>query len=111
MFRLSSVILEGIETETDGMEIRKAESMEQNLYDSVAAYIIENQNRFYRLAYSYVGDREAALDVVQNAILKGLEKCDTLRNQDAVKTWFYRIVVNEALQILRGKKKRRAFSR
>ena len=38
--------------------------MEQNLYDSVAAYIIENQNRFYRLAYSYVGDREAALDVV-----------------------------------------------
>ena len=105
MFRLSSVILEGIETETDGMEIRKAESMEQNLYDSVAAYIIENQNRFYRLAYSYVGDREAALDVVQNAILKGLEKCDTLRNQDAVKTWFYRIVVNEALQILRARKR------
>ena len=79
--------------------------MEQNLYDSVAAYIIENQNRFYRLAYSYVGDREAALDVVQNAILKGLEKCDTLRNQDAVKTWFYRIVVNEALQILRARKR------
>jgi len=105
LFRLSSVILEGIETETDEMEIRKAESMEQNLYDSVAAYIIENQNRFYRLAYSYVGDREAALDVVQNAILKGLEKCDTLRNQDAVKTWFYRIVVNEALQILRARKR------
>ena len=62
-------ILEGINTETGVIKIRKAESMEQNLYDSVAAYIIENQNRFYRLAYSYVGEREAALDVVQNAIL------------------------------------------
>ena len=98
-------ILEGINTETGVIKIRKAESMEQNLYDSVAAYIIENQNRFYRLAYSYVGEREAALDVVQNAILKGLEKCDTLRNKDAIKTWFYRIVVNEALQLLRERKR------
>ena len=43
------------------MKFRKAESMEQNLYDSVAAYIIENQNRFYRLAYSYVGDLKNAI--------------------------------------------------
>lgn len=105
LLHLASLILEGINTETDGIEIRKADSMEQNLYDSVAAYIVENQNRFYRLAYSYVGEREAALDVVQNAILKGLEKCDTLRNRDAIKTWFYRIVVNEALQILRERKR------
>lgn len=98
-------ILEGINTETGVIKIRKAESMEQNLYDSVAAYIIENQNRFYRLAYSYVGEREAALDVVQNAILKGLENCDTLRNKNAIKTWFYRIVVNEALQLLRERKR------
>ena len=31
-------------------------------------YIIDNQEKFYRLAYSYVHDREEAMDVVQNAI-------------------------------------------
>lgn len=79
--------------------------MEQSMYDTTVAYILENQKRFYQLAYSYVGERESALDVVQNSILKGLEKCDTLRNKDALKTWFYRIVVNESLQILRKRKK------
>ena len=88
-----------------GKSIGKAENMEQNIYDSTVSHILENQNRFYRLAYSYVGEREAALDVVQNAILKGLEKCETLRNADALKTWFYRIVVNESLQLLRDRKR------
>ena len=86
-------------------KIGQAENMGQSIYDSTVAYILENQNRFYRLAYSYVGDREAALDVVQNAILKGLEKCETLRSTDALKTWFYRIVVNESLQLLRDRKR------
>ena len=76
-------------------KIGKAENMGQSIYDSTVAYILENQNRFYRLAF----------DVVQNAILKGLEKCETLRSTDALKTWFYRIVVNESLQLLRDRKR------
>jgi len=57
------------------------------------------------LAYSYVRNQDSALDVVQNAICKGLEKCYDLRNPAAIKTWFYRIVVNEALQYLREHKR------
>ena len=74
----------------------------QDIYDQTVAYILENQENFYRLAYSYVHNREAALDVVQNAICKALEKCNTLRNPDALKTWLYRILVNEAIQHLRN---------
>lgn len=76
--------------------------MEQDIYDRTVSFILENQERFYRLAYSYVKDRDSALDVVQNAICKGLEKCYGLKNPDALKTWFYRIVVNESLQYLRN---------
>lgn len=79
--------------------------MEQDIYDRTVSYILENQERFYRLAYSYVRERDGALDVVQNAICKGLEKCYGLKNPEALKTWFYRIVVNEALQYLRSNKK------
>ncbi len=79
--------------------------MAQDIYDRTVSYILENQNRFYRLAYSYVRNEDVALDVVQSAICKGLEKCCSLKNQDALSTWFYRIVVNEALQYLRKNKK------
>lgn len=79
--------------------------MAQDIYDCTVSYILENQDRFYRLAYSYVRDKDSALDVVQNAICKGLEKCYELRNPDALKTWFYRIVVNEALQYIRKGKR------
>lgn len=76
----------------------------QDIYDHTVSYIIENQNKFYRLAYSYVQEEQAALDVVQNAICRGLENCYGLRNPLALKTWFYRIVVNESLQYLRKRK-------
>lgn len=79
--------------------------MGQDIYDLTVSYILENQERFYRLAYSYVKERDGALDVVQSAICKALEKCYDLRNPSALKTWFYRIVVNESLQYLRSNKK------
>ena len=79
--------------------------MKQDLYEQVIIYIIENQDKFYRLAYSYVRDQEEALDAVQNAVCKALEHYDELRNGAAVKTWFYRIVVNESLSIWRERRK------
>ena len=60
-------------------------------------YILASQADFYRLAYSYVKDRDAALDVVQESIVKALTKADSLRNPEHVKTWFYRILVNESI--------------
>lgn len=78
--------------------------MKQNLYDKIVNYIIENQDKFYRLAFSYVRNQEDALDVVQSAICKALENYEALRNENAVRTWFYRIVVNESLLLLKRKK-------
>ncbi len=79
--------------------------MGQTTYDRLVEYIIANQDKFYRLAYSYVRNREDALDIVQSAVCKALEKSSTLRNENAVKTWFYKIVVNESLILLNEKKR------
>lgn len=76
-----------------------------DVYDDVVQYIVSNQEQFYRIAYSYMRCREDALDVVQNAICKALEHRNTLRNPGAVKSWFYRILVNEALSMLRTAKR------
>lgn len=78
--------------------------MRQVFYDKVVKYIIDNQEKFYRLAFSYVRNQDDALDVVQNAIYKALEHYSELRNENAINTWFYRILVNESLLFLRKRK-------
>lgn len=64
-------------------------------------YMVEHREDFYRLAYTYVRDPDAALDVVQNAIVQALTHADTLRRPAYLKTWFYRILINESLSYLR----------
>ena len=77
----------------------------KSIYDETVEYIVQNQEMFYRLAYSYVRNKDEALDIVQNAICVALEKCNTIKNPSAIRTWFYRVIVNEALQHLRRNKK------
>lgn len=79
--------------------------MMQDLYEEIVDYILENQTKFYRLAFSYVHNREDSLDIVQNAVCKALEHYETLRDRNAVRTWFYRILVNESIQLLKKQKK------
>ena len=60
-------------------------------------HITAGQTDFYRLVFSYVQNRDAALDVVQEAVVKALTKVDTLREPAYLKTWFYRILLNECM--------------
>ena len=74
--------------------------MKEELREQIVSYLLENQDKFYRLAFSYVHNADAALDIVQNAIVKALEHYTSIRNADYVKTWFYRVLVNECLTAL-----------
>ena len=71
----------------------------------LTTYLVENQARFYRLAYSYLHNREDALDAVQAAVCKALEKQDSLKDADAMRTWFYRILFNVCTDLLGGRKR------
>ncbi len=70
----------------------------------VKEYLQNNQRAFYRLAYSYTKDCDAAMDVVQDSAVKAISKIYTLKNPDFLKTWFYRILVNESINYLRRQK-------
>ncbi len=70
---------------------------------TITDYLIENQNQFYRYAFSCLHNREEALDAVQTAVCRALEREGTLRNPDAVRTWFYRILVNVCTDALRAR--------
>ena len=79
--------------------------MKQILYERLIQYIVENQDRFYRIAYSYTRHQEDALDAVQGAVCKALEAYESIKNPDAIKTWFYRILINECLTGLKKRDK------
>lgn len=71
----------------------------------IIAFIRENQEKIYRVAYSYVKNRETALDIVQDTVVKVLQNSHTLKKQEYLKTWVYRILINECLMYLRKNKK------
>ena len=73
--------------------------------EKLIEFLLENQNKFYRYAFTYVHHREMAMDTVQSSFLKAMENIHTLRNQDAMKTWFYRILTNECLLLLKKAQK------
>ncbi|MED4401954.1 RNA polymerase sigma factor [Metabacillus fastidiosus] len=68
-------------------------------------FVIEHKENVYRLAYSYVKNEQDALDIVQDSIVKGLKSLHSLKDDKVVKSWFYRIVVNTALDFLRKHKR------
>ena len=75
--------------------------MEQTGQQQLTDFIVAHQEDFYRLAYSHVKNRDAALDVVQESIVKALSKADGLRRAESLKPWFYRILINESMNYYR----------
>nr|WP_326186038.1 sigma-70 family RNA polymerase sigma factor [uncultured Oscillibacter sp.] len=71
----------------------------------MTTFLVEEQARFYRLAYSYLKNREEALDAVQTAVCRALEKQDSLREPGALRTWFYHILVNVCTDQLRRRRR------
>ncbi len=74
-------------------------------YKLIETYLIENQQAHYRFAYSYVKDKERALDIMQESIIKALRSSDSLVQIQYLKTWFYRILINTSLDFIQKDKK------
>lgn len=77
----------------------------QDVKEILIDYVKNNQEKLYRVAFSYSKDEEASLDIVQEAITKALKNIGKLKNEEYVKTWFYRILINECLQYIKKNKR------
>lgn len=75
-------------------------------------FIQDHQDDFYRFCYSYVKDSTMAMamDIVQDAIVKAIENYSRLRKKEYIKTWFYRIMINECKLYLRKRKNYESFN-
>lgn len=59
--------------------------------DLVAAH----QRMVYGLAFNLLGDRDEALDVSQEVFLRVFRTLSRFRGRSALRTWIYRIVINQ----------------
>ena len=57
--------------------------------------LLENYDKYYRLAYSSTHNEADAEDIVQNGVYKAILYSDSLENPAYAKTWIYRIMLNE----------------
>jgi RNA polymerase sigma-70 factor, ECF subfamily len=51
----------------------------------------------YRVAYGFTGERESAMDVVQETFLKVHTRLGTFRGEGQLRNWIVRIAANEAM--------------
>lgn len=61
-----------------------------------AELVEEHQRMVYQLALHLLGERDEALDLSQEVFLRVFRTIHTFRGQSSLRTWIYRIVVNQA---------------
>ena len=71
--------------------------------DVIEQLLLENYNKYYRLACSYVHNDEDAGDIVQNGAYKAILNSDRLEKVEYAETWIYRIMMNEIFSKYREK--------
>lgn len=67
--------------------------------------LLQNYEKYYRLAYSYTKNKEDALDVVQESAYKAILSCGKVENPAYLSTWICRIVINTAIDLMRKREK------
>ena len=86
------------------MDKRELKLVKKAMRGSINAYgeLVEiHKNYLYRMAYTYTKEEQAALDIVQDCILKGFESLKKIREPEYFKTWLTRILIHSAVDHLR----------
>jgi RNA polymerase sigma-70 factor (ECF subfamily) len=76
-----------------------------NVRSCIEKALLDNYEKYYRLAFSYVKNEADALDIVQESAYKAMKNSRKLKDGELADTWIYRIVVNTSIDFLRKAKK------
>lgn len=110
------------ENQAGGLAVKRAPALSWSEYGGPEAALIqrcvagdeqacvelvnEHQRMVYQLAMHLLGDQDEALDLSQEVFLRVFRTIARFRGQSALKTWIYRIVINQARNRQRWWKRR-----
>jgi RNA polymerase sigma-70 factor (ECF subfamily) len=82
--------------DVDGREAALVGRCASNDEFACAELVAEHQRMVVQLATNLLGDREEALDLSQEVFLRVFATIHRFRGQSSLRTWIYRIAVNQA---------------
>ncbi len=83
-------------TEVGGREAALIQRCAAGDEDACAELVGEHQRMVYQLSLNLLSDHNEALDLSQEVFLRVFRTLHGFRGQSALRTWIYRIVVNQA---------------
>lgn len=67
--------------------------------------LLQYKSYLYKVAYTYVKDKENALDILQETSFKAWLNIHTLKDEEKFKSWITKILVNTALNYIKKESK------
>ena len=88
-------------------DLQLIDQFKNNSKSAFEKLYIRYAGKMKSVAYRYTGNRDEAEDVLHDAFIKVYEKINSLKDNSLFEGWLRRIVVNQALDFLKAKKKLR----
>ena len=95
-FDLYTLTGDRVATCVEAEDAALVESLQQGVEEAYEALIQQYQQPIFNLTYRLVENPADTKDVVQEVFLKVFRHIGSFRGQSSLKTWIYRIAVNEA---------------
>jgi len=83
-------------TDVGGREASLVQRCAAHDEDACAELVTEHQRMVYQLSLNLLNDHNEALDLSQEVFLRVFRTIHTFRGHSSLRTWIYRIVVNQA---------------
>ena len=73
----------------------------ETLQKKVEEQILDSYEALYRLAFTYVHQEQDALDIVQESVYRAMKHASSVREEQYIETWLWRITMNTAIDFIR----------
>ncbi|HVP21709.1 MAG TPA: sigma-70 family RNA polymerase sigma factor [Anaerolineaceae bacterium] len=80
------------------------EALKSGDREAFARLVDETSGHVHRVAFQILGNEQDAEDVLQDTYIKALRALPDFEGRSSLRTWLYRIAVNEALMLVRKRK-------
>lgn len=91
----------------DNALVKRAKKGEREAFEEL---VVRHGEKVYARAYSMVRNEDEALDLSQEAWVRGWQRLQQFQGDSSFATWITRIVINQCLDHLRRQKRHRAES-